>query len=255
MVQKGRRDAWSSGVRTRFLLQTALVLAATLGGVPGLGTIDSGALGITSAEARVFTRKRVNGRWITGHFVSNRGSKAKTRSARTSRSKKYARLSEEREVTPPAPEPRPRSAKNAEPVLAVAVPAAAAIVTTDDRMQKLQEALQEKARVIARAVTGDSPVLDSNLSPQATGSVRPAAPEPRSVSFDFQSGVKTTVFSNGALVEEKFDVPSLKGLAAPSPAPQSAPASPALQATSALQASPSLSPISGPTELARRNPQ
>jgi hypothetical protein len=44
-----------------------------------------------------------------------------------------------------------------------------------------------------------------------------ASPEPQSVSFNFKSGIKTTLFSNGAVVTEPFDIPSLKGLAAAPP--------------------------------------
>jgi len=44
----------------------------------------------------------------------------------------------------------------------------------------------------------------------------PASAEPKAVSFDFQSGVKTTVFADG-IVEEPFNVAAMKGLVAARP--------------------------------------
>jgi hypothetical protein len=53
---------------------------------------------------------------------------------------------------------------------------------------------------------------DRDRQPRPQGP-RPA-PEPQSVSLDFKSGMKTTLFSDGSTVTEPFDTAALKGLAA-----------------------------------------
>jgi hypothetical protein len=58
--------------------------------------------------------------------------------------------------------------------------------------------------------------------PEATGSLRTGEmhtgpTEPRSVWFDVRSGMKTTVFSNGAQITEAFDIGSIRPLASPPP--------------------------------------
>ena len=236
-------------MRKLFLLRTMVVLAAIFAGIPGLERGDSAAFGVTSAEARVYTRKRVNGRWITGRFVS--GSKAtKPRAQARAASSKVAALAARQEREGPEPNPRPMAAASAPPQAAApaapSAPAPSTTTTTDERMLKLQEALQERARMLARAVASEAAAADAR-GPQATGSVaaRPGGDvEPRSLSFDFQSGVKTTVFSNGELVEEKFDVASLRGLAAQAPA-GTVQTGGSPQTTSSLQASPAFAPANG----------
>jgi hypothetical protein len=72
-------------------------------------------------------------------------------------------------------------------------------LSDDERLIKLREALRARANALT------------------TGSIAPApavrTPEPQSVSLDFRSGTKTTIFADGTLVTEPFDVGSLKGLA------------------------------------------
>jgi len=75
----------------------------------------------------------------------------------------------------------------------------------EQRLSKLREALQARANSLA---TGSSaPALP----------LRPA-PEPQSVTFDFKSGVKTTIFADGTIVEDAFDVAALRGMASAPPA-------------------------------------
>ncbi len=86
----------------------------------------------------------------------------------------------------------------------VAAGAAAAAGSEGERLDKLRQALQARVNALT------------------TGSVAPPeaprpGPEPHSVSLDFQSGIKTTLFSDGTMVREPFDVPALKSLAAPLP--------------------------------------
>ena len=216
-------------MRTRLFLRLAVVVSATLGVVPGVGFGQPAAFGVAAAEARVFTRKRVNGRWITGRFVAKQAaSPSRGRVRMASRGRPSAQDSEPEQVpTPPVRATLGAAAAAAvtAPLLAGTAPApsAASAPQMDERMLKRQEALRERARAIVMTSTSEVAAAPESSAPAATGSLAsaPAAnarPEPRSLSFDFQSGLKTTVFANGTSVQEKFDIPSLKGLAAPAPA-------------------------------------
>jgi hypothetical protein len=73
------------------------------------------------------------------------------------------------------------------------------------RRDQLRQALEARAQAIAVA------------GPESTGSLPPAAAaetQPRSVSFDFESGLKTTTFPD-RIVREGFDVAAAKTLASP----------------------------------------
>ena len=74
----------------------------------------------------------------------------------------------------------------------------------EQRLSKLREALQARANSLASGGGG------SGIT------VRPA-PEPQSVTFDFKSGVKTTIFADGTIVEDAFDVAALRGMASTPP--------------------------------------
>lgn len=78
---------------------------------------------------------------------------------------------------------------------------------------KLQQALEARAKAIARASAAE---VTSSLRPVEMPVSR-TQPEPRSVSFDFEAGLKTTTFSSGVVVRESFDIGTLKGLASPPP--------------------------------------
>jgi hypothetical protein len=76
----------------------------------------------------------------------------------------------------------------------------------EQRLSKLREALQARANSLANGGSGmPAPKLR-------------VAPEPQSVTFDFKSGVKTTIFADGTIVEDAFDVAAVKGMASPAPA-------------------------------------
>ena len=171
----------------------------------------------------------VNGRWITGRFpkrsaiknnVANAGRSAKRRNDEAVDSDATpARMTSlpPRDAVPVVP---------AAPVLAATTPAlsiaqveprplptdpqaaspAAPLVPLleDERLSKLREALRARANSLT------------------TGTLTPAqaprpAPEPQSVSLDFRTGTKTTVFSDGTSIKEPFDVGGLRGLAAAPP--------------------------------------
>ena len=222
--------------------QAAICIVAISGGGPISSIVNVGALGVAQAEAKAFyTRKRVNGRWITGRFAKNSGFKnsaVKNRAAAKSRvalASRFQRrkgaaaedLSEAPDARRASAEPRAsaearlavRPGRSAAPVSAApmlatsvaAVPSAQVAtgsslvpVHEDDRLRTLREALQAR---VGALTTGSVAV------PEALR----AAPEPQSVSFDFKSGTKTTIFSDGTSIQEVFDVGSLKGLAAAPP--------------------------------------
>jgi hypothetical protein len=215
----------------------------------GLFAIPTGApssIGVGTAEARdYYTRKRVNGRWITGRFPRQSSAPNPSQAGleqpptrpqasghvsaapimRTSTSSSATRSLS----LPLEPEGELRS----RPVLAAATapedslaglfeaspsgstPLAAA--PQDARLLNLQAALYVRARTLT---SEPEHALGSLPSPRSLGSPRPvpASPEPKAVSLDFQSGIKTTVFTDGTLVEEPFDPAALKELAGAHPA-------------------------------------
>jgi hypothetical protein len=77
------------------------------------------------------------------------------------------------------------------------------------------------------------------------------------VSFDFQSGVKTTVFTDGSKVQQRFDPASMKGLADAHPFPKSPldvklpPASAEAQQASTLKPQSQCKPVPRMVDLAR----
>jgi hypothetical protein len=79
----------------------------------------------------------------------------------------------------------------------------------EQRLSKLREALQARANSLANGGSGTPAPL-----------MRPA-PEPQSVTFDFKSGVKTTIFADGTIVEDAFDVAAVRGMASTPPAASS----------------------------------
>jgi hypothetical protein len=204
----------------------AICVGAIFGG-GAFSSADLGVVGISPAEAKSFyTRKRVDGKWVNGRFPKKSAAKAvKKEATSASRSTKSAKgqsrtaAPEAESVKAPArvaslPSPRAESAGQA--ASGVQAPAGSASthaapraatgvslvpLSEDDRLAKLREALRARANALT------------------TGSITaPRAPEPQSVSLDFRSGTKTTIFSDGTLVTEPFDVGSLKGLAGTFPA-------------------------------------
>jgi hypothetical protein len=100
-----------------------------------------------------------------------------------------------RTATPSAPQTAPGAQ---EPPLV--------LPSDEQRLSKLREALQARANSLANGGSGTPAPL-----------IRPT-PEPQSVTFDFKSGVKTTIFADGTIVEDAFDVAAIKGMASTPPA-------------------------------------
>lgn len=255
-------------MRRRTCARAAALVGLALASQLGLPEPLTGPLGVSPAEAAGFyTRKRVNGRWVTGHFP--KAGKAAVRSSRRSR----AVIEEEEDVAdvpvPPARERVLISANSSEPAPSQAVSAPAAGRSNaqvaalqpladfaEERLFKLRRALQARADELAaaQAVTAEPVAVPAAFEPNRTsatlpkadqvpltvlgagqpspervpvataaaaappgevvGRERPPAPGPleaKSVSYDFETGIKTTVFEN-SVVREPFDVAALKSM-------------------------------------------
>ncbi len=210
-----RRVLWQAGI------VAVLISGAWLDSTAKLGLIGAGA-----AEAKeYYTKKRVNGRWITGRFQKRGASghsasearMADTRSGpktgyRAAETLATGRVPATLTAPPPleaAPALRPGPGQPSSLALPAASPpreppaAAAPLVPAreGERLDSLRQALQARANTLTTA--GVPPEQASRQ-----------APEPHSVSLDFQTGIKTTLFSDGSMVREPFDVAALKTLAA-----------------------------------------
>lgn len=154
------------------------------------------AFGVAPAEAKAFyTRKRVKGRWVTGRF-------AKQTSRPSVRTQKVA-------ASPlPDPEPRPAAVENrlvesggqhSVPPTAVAVPPPKiAPLSDDERLLKLQEALKVRASKLAEGADQPRTVSAGSIAPAPMRS-------PKSVTFDFETGLKSITLADGTRAEERFD--------------------------------------------------
>lgn len=99
-----------------------------------------------------------------------------------------------------------------------AAPAAPTPVNEEEHRAKLQRALEAKAQQIALARSSETTGSLAQLaSAQNTDHVPLPKAQPRSVSFDFESGLKTTVYPGDLVVREGFDVAAAKSLAAAPP--------------------------------------
>ena len=146
--------------------------------------------------------RRVRGRWITGHFVlrhsaaTRRGLKPDASPAANYRGPDDPSLTTAALKPNSAAEPRNKT-EPASPVGVAQSGASQAVwgaesLASDERVLKLQKALHIHARNLA---TSTEPASGGLSSPRSV----PASAEPKAVSFDFQSGVKTTVFADGTI--------------------------------------------------------
>jgi hypothetical protein len=111
-------------------------------------------------------------------------------------------------------EPKHVAALQPPPAERVAAPAAP--VNEDERRSQLQHALEARAQQIATARSAETTgSLPQNASTSGGANVAPV--QPRSVSFDFESGLKTTVYPGDRVVREGFDVAAARNLAATPP--------------------------------------
>jgi hypothetical protein len=167
-------------------------------------------IGVRVANAKEFyTRKRVNGHWITGRF-----SKRERTRARQSKPG-VPKEAQATPVRPPIAE-QPPSLPAIQPIIGEAPlrpepPGAPATVvsapplsaepplTTDHRLLKLQEALLARAAGLTRP-----PSEEQSPGVQTTGSLAVRSGL-RSVHFDFDSGIRTTTLCDGRTMAEPFD--------------------------------------------------
>jgi hypothetical protein len=218
-------------MRRKIVWRAGVFVAFAFGGSFVPSTSDFAFPGVSSAEAKPFyTRKRVNGRWITGRFPKRNAtyasaskqaepSPAPKPAAKATAASTTAAAASAAPVTASRPQPTvqpaqplpttPAAPAAPHPTASAQIPAARPIVSAalvpapeEQRLTKLRQALQARANALT---TGSIPA-----------DPRPA-PEPQSVSLDFKSGMKTTVFSDGTTVKEPFDVAAMKGLAATAP--------------------------------------
>ncbi len=188
-------------------LQAALLAAAALGDFGSSPTL-SRVIGASPAQAKNFyTRKRINGKWISGRFAKQR-TVVKQRKAERSADRAGPGLLALAAPVLPASAGRPA----ADAVALRAGPLAPP--PRGEHMLKLEEALKAHAhrlRTAAAAARGD----ESRPAANATGTNAMAStrPDARSVWLDFDSGVKTILFRDGSTIVEAFDVQALKALA------------------------------------------
>jgi pyruvate/2-oxoglutarate dehydrogenase complex dihydrolipoamide acyltransferase (E2) component len=165
-------------MRGHFCVRAALIVAFLGGGVP------AAYLFVGTADAKeYYTRKRVNGRWITGRFPK-----------RSAEKPKIATSQAPTEAAEEAPSPAPAKPAPATAAPAPASPLPPTVVTAqsqDSRLAPLQKALEQRARSMATHETG------------ATSKVR-------TVTYDFDKGRKTIIYLDGTITEEPLD-PSATG--------------------------------------------
>ena len=213
-------------MRAAICVTATLIAGLTWTGAATLTVVSGGALGVSSAEAASFyTRKRVGGRWITGHFAkggSGTSSHGRRHAAsrRSHRSRSYAGRHETPQAASRAeptakPAPRPSTVTTTGTLAAlppIGEPSTVSLVERDPRLSKLKDALQVRAREIAVKEPPPASPNSGGAAPSAS------APQPKSVSFDFESGLKTTVFEGNVAVREPFDTAAMKTLASRPPA-------------------------------------
>ncbi len=186
----------------------------------GLQAPGSGAAVAKSRE--VFTRKRVNGRWVTGRFSSAE--------RRTGTSRRFSRRGTARRAAPDpvvetAPEPPARPSIAARPSFAASPSLATPLSPELDRvistasltpapagpsLEHMRSGLEAKARtMVTSASEVPVPVPDA-----PTPAMRLA---PLRITFDLERGTKTVTFEDGVAVSEPFDKTRIRELASLGP--------------------------------------
>ncbi len=262
-------------MRMGLCVRAAVAAGFALVGYMAPPTISFGIVGVSSAEAAQFySRKRINGRWVTGQFPKAARAAASRRNRHVARVKGSRRMSAvpvsavlaalstpelRREDGSPVTtgtlaerSPSPVALPDIEAALVSAAvgpvaPADETGAAAEARVLKLREALQARASDLkARSETEPArAALQAAPAPQpdpatrsqgvpastegafgslSTSSIAPASETPstpgrasplvpRSVSYDFETGIKTTVFEN-SVVREPFDRAAMRGLTA-----------------------------------------
>ncbi|WP_375459178.1 hypothetical protein [uncultured Enterovirga sp.] len=166
--------------------------------VPGLlPGLDSGASAAPAQQ--VYTRKRVNGRWVSGRFTAG------SATAATPGRGRY-RLARRSPIQAPPVQPRTDRPVNASPRPSeTARDLSTASLGAAPEVERMRPALEARARFMASLGAVPSfPVPDQ--APAA------ALPAPRSVTFDLQRGTKTVTFGDDVAISEPFDPAAARDL-------------------------------------------
>jgi hypothetical protein len=169
--------------------RTKTLVKATLAGLVLAVGMPTAVPSMSSADAKEFyTRKRVNGVWIKGHF---RRKKPRTAAA----------------------------AQGGSPTLpkkAAAVPVAVAYLgSVDDLSPAFQRAAEARQQAMGFDPASSLPDVDRliplrrALEAKARAMAAPAlpvSPRIRTVTFDFEVGVRTVTYDDGSIREEPFDL-------------------------------------------------
>ena len=270
-------------MRASTFLRGLAAAGVALGGYIALDSGLPGDLAMSSAQAKEFyTRKRVNGQWVTGMFPAETAGETTPVVRRRPRfvarrikpaAAKTTTAAIAAKVAPPAPIATDPPAKTDTasagvpatpitdrallPTVAVSEPDAAPGATASaspvdaglERLTRLRAALMARAQELASSgASVSSAFVSGTLPPPAAPTTAPglgptppsaaARPaeitaqtgsgadkvaarsdeakglEPKAVSYDFETGVKTTTFAN-SVVREPFDVAAMKRIAAP----------------------------------------
>jgi hypothetical protein len=172
------------------IVKSALIAATALCGLSLGGAPDS------AEAAEYYTRKRVNGVWITGRFAKKQPSAAKV--ARSPAvvdavtttgalpSSIPSDLSPSNDLTPMFQ--RAMEARRAAVSIAGVEPqgpSPSASPAHESRLLPLQRALEARAK----SMVGESPLSRTV----------------KVVTFNFETGVRTSIYNDGSIVEEAFD--------------------------------------------------
>jgi hypothetical protein len=167
--------------------RTKTLVKATLAGLALVVGMPTAVPHIASAQAREFyTRKRVNGVWIKGHFRRQKPSNGvAAQGASPTTPKKEAAVAVAYlgsvEDLPPAFQRAAQARHQAiafDPTLSL---------SDVGRLIPLRQALEAKAR-------------------EMVGTALPVAPRVKAITFDFESGMRTSIYEDGSVREEPFDL-------------------------------------------------
>ena len=173
-----------------YVLQVKTLVSLAIAGVTLCVALPDAAEFTNSAQAGEFyTRKRVNGVWITGRFERKRPAKTNATQDETSPDVAIAKpdvaasyLDAVEDYPPPF-----QRALDAQRAAIVAEPTP--LPLNDGRLVPLQRALEAKAKAMA-------------------GGMQPAVRSVRVVTFDLDRGLRTNIYNDGSVVEEAFDIPT-----------------------------------------------
>jgi hypothetical protein len=173
---------WPTSTVRAVLVGTAFTLAVPVL-VPAIASVQAGEF---------YTRKRVNGVWITGHFRRKHQPEAKKASASAGAEAVEKAEKAEKPEKPvvvtyldPADDRKPAFQRALEARQAMKRPEGLLATEEYARLLPLQRALEAKARSLAETL--------------------PPLRNVKTVTYDFETGLRTSIYSDGSIAEEPFD--------------------------------------------------